>query len=76
MDHAVKMLAAVGGGAAVVALGALGLHQDAPAMTAKSGNMNVGQTSTETTPPTAPAVSVAVPAIRGNTPPEGFATTH
>jgi hypothetical protein len=38
--------------------------------------MNIGQTSTETTPPTAPAVSMAVPAIKGYTPPSGFATTH
>ena len=73
-----KMFAAVGGGAALVTLGVLGLQAGAPTATttAKSGSMNVGQTVTETTPPSAPEVAMAVPALKGNTPPEGFATTH
>lgn len=71
-----KVVAAAAGGAAVVALGAFGVLGGAPEMTAKSGNMDIGQTSTETTPPTVPMVSMAVPGIKGYTPPSGFATTH
>lgn len=76
----VKVIAAVAGGAAVVGLGVVGAVSDgagpgAPALAAGS-HMNLGQTSTETTPPTAPATSMAVPAMRGNTPPSGFAVTH
>ncbi|WP_441963645.1 hypothetical protein [Mycolicibacterium houstonense] len=76
-----KVLAAGAGGAAVVGLGVFGAvavgtaGQGAGAM-ASSSHMNLGQTSTETTPPSAPEVSMAVPALRGNTPPSGFATTH
>ncbi|QRY51065.1 hypothetical protein [Mycolicibacterium septicum] len=76
----VKVIAAVAGGAAVVGLGVIGAISDgtgagSPAL-ASGSHMNVGQTSTETTPPTAPEVSVAVPAMRGYTPPSGFAVTH
>ncbi|CRZ18065.1 hypothetical protein [Mycolicibacterium neworleansense] len=77
----VKVIAAVAGGAAVMGLGVVGAIADgaptpaSPALAAGS-HMNLRQTSTETTPPTAPAVSMAVPALRGNTPPAGFATTH
>ncbi|WP_019970820.1 hypothetical protein [Mycobacterium sp. 141] len=72
----VKFVAAIAGGAAVVALGALGLisHQQPSAVA--TSTMNIGSTVTETTPPTAPATSMAVPGIKGYTPPEGFATTH
>jgi hypothetical protein len=80
----VKLLAAVAGGAAVLGLGVIGAVSDAhggseatgSSSLASAGHMNVGQTSTETTPPTAPEVSMAVPAMKGNTPPSGFATTH
>lgn len=76
----VKVIAAVAGGAAVVGLGVFGavsdVHLGAGQPLASGSRMNVGQTSTETTPPTAPAVSMAVPAIKGYTPPSGFATTH
>lgn len=77
----VKVLAAVAGGAAVVGLGVFGAVSDGQVGTgsgalAAGSHMNLGQTSTETTPPTAPAVSMAVPSLRGNTPPSGFATTH
>ncbi|WKG01961.1 hypothetical protein [Mycolicibacterium sp. HK-90] len=74
----VKLLAAGAGGAAIVGLGVFGavaMGSGAEAM-ASTSHMNVGQTSTETTPPSAPEVSMAVPALRGNTPPSGFATTH
>ena len=77
----VKVIAAVAGGAAVVGLGVIGAISDgstgagSPAL-ASGSHMNVGQTSTETTPPTAPEVSMAVPAMRGYTPPSGFAVTH
>ena len=77
----VKVIAAVAGGAAVVGLGVFGavsdVHLGAASQPLASGShMNIGQTSTETTPPTAQAVSMAVPAIKGYTPPSGFATTH
>ena len=73
----VKLLAAAVGGAATLTLGVLGLSAGSPtAVTASSHNMDIGQTTTETTPPTAPAVSMAVPGIKGYTPPSGFATTH
>lgn len=74
-----RVIAAVAGGAAVVGLGVFGAVSDAHLVThavASGSHMNIGQTSTETTPPTAPAVSMAVPAMRGYTPPSGFATTH
>lgn len=76
----VKLIAAVAGGAAVVGLGVVGAISDgvgaaSPAL-ASGSHMNLGQTSTETTPPTAPEVSMAVPAMRGYTPPSGFAVTH
>ncbi|MGV0784119.1 hypothetical protein [Mycolicibacterium peregrinum] len=76
----VKVIAAVAGGAAVVGLGVFGavsdVHSGAGESLASGSHMNVGQTSTETTPPTAPQVSMAVPAMRGYTPPSGFAVTH
>lgn len=79
----VKVIAAVAGGAAMVGLGVFGAVSDLHAVSgvgsrvlASGSHMNLGQTSTETTPPTAPAVSMAVPAMRGYTPPSGFATTH
>ncbi|TVX96570.1 hypothetical protein FPV58_24775 [Mycolicibacterium porcinum] len=79
----VKVIAAVAGGAAVVGLGVFGAIADvhvgsgagSPAL-ASGSHMNLGQTSTDTTPPTAPVVSMAVPSIRGYTPPSGFAVTH
>ncbi|MDH6197469.1 hypothetical protein M2272_004124 [Mycobacterium frederiksbergense] len=77
----VKLLAAVAGGAAAVALGVFGAVYE-PAMTsgsqvlAKTTHMTVGQTTTSTTVPNAPETSMAVPAIKGNTPPSGFAANH
>jgi hypothetical protein len=69
----VKLLAAVIGGSAVVALGGLTMASgQAPAATpavAKSSTMTIGSSATTTTtPPTAPAVSMAVPTIKGPAP--------
>jgi hypothetical protein len=63
------MLAAVLGGGALVTLGGLGVatHDAAPAL-AKSSKMNVGATSTETTPPATPVTSMAKPPIKGPAP--------
>ncbi len=54
----------------MVGLGVFGAVSDGQVGTgsralAAGSHMNLGQTSTETTPPTAPAVSMAVPSLRG-----------
>ncbi|WP_018599039.1 hypothetical protein [Mycobacterium sp. 155] len=72
----VKFVAAIAGGAAVVALGALGLISHEQPSAVATSTMNIGATVTETTPPAAPATPMAVPALKGDTPPDGFATTH
>jgi hypothetical protein len=63
----VKMLAAVIGGSAVVAMGALTMaisqEQATPAAVTSSG-MTMGATSTQETPPTAPETTIAVPAVK------------
>lgn len=68
----VKMLSAVIGGSAIVAMGALsmviGHEQAGPDTIAKSTTMSVGSTSTETTPPTVEATSMAVPSMKGPAP--------
>ena len=60
------------GGSAVVVMAALGVavgQQSAPAaQMAKSSQMTVGGTSTETTPSTVPAVGMAQPTIKGPAP--------
>jgi hypothetical protein len=66
-----KLLSAAVGGSAVVALGALSLaidHENAGTASVAGSSMNVGQTSTETTAPAAPVVSMAVPTIKGPAP--------
>ena len=71
----VKVFAAVMGGSAVVAMGALNvaLHEEqasgasgggATGATFIQGSMTMGQTATTTTPPTAPETSVAVPPVK------------
>jgi hypothetical protein len=63
----VKMLAAVIGGSAVVAMGALTMaisQQQASPATLTSSGMTVGATSTQETPPTAPATTLAVPVVK------------
>jgi hypothetical protein len=68
----VKMLSAVIGGSAIVAMGALsmaiGQEQAGPNVTAKSTTMSIGATSTATTPPTVEATSMAVPTVKGPAP--------
>ena len=63
----VKMLAAVIGGSAVVAMGALTMaisQEQARPATVTSSGMTVGATSTQETPPTAPETTMAVPAVK------------
>jgi hypothetical protein len=63
------MLSAVLGGGALVTLGGLGVVAiDASQAPALASKMNVGATSTETTPPTVPATSMAKPPIKGPAP--------
>ncbi|MBU8811469.1 hypothetical protein [Mycolicibacterium goodii] len=63
----VKLLAAGAGAVAVVAFGTLGAMTGATA-SASGSKMNVGQTSVESTPPTAPPIPMAVPKIKGPAP--------
>ena len=72
----VKVFAAVIGGSAVVAMGALSvaLHEEQAsgasggvatgATFLQEASMTMGQTATATTPPTAPETSVAVPPVK------------
>ena len=72
MSHrTVRLLAAIIGGSAVVTIGALDTTSLAPADThdvARGSTMSTGATSTDTTPPSVPAVAVAVPRIKGPAP--------
>jgi hypothetical protein len=67
----VKLLVAVIGGG-VIAMGALsvaiGHEQAGPESVAKSSSMNIGSTTTETTPPLVEATTMAAPAMRGPAP--------
>ena len=71
----VKVFAALIGGSAVVAMGALSvaLHEEqassasggvATGATFIQGSMTMGQTATTTTPPAVPETSVAVPPVK------------
>jgi hypothetical protein len=67
----VKLFAAIVGGSALVAIGAMNaaiMQEHGGQDVAKSSTMTIGATSTETTPPTAPAVGVAAPSIKGPAP--------
>ena len=75
----VKVFAAVMGGSAVVAMGALSvaLHEEqapgasggvATGATFIQGSMTMGQTATTTTPPAAPVTSIAAPPMTASTP--------
>ena len=70
----VKMLAAVIGGSAVVAMGAVTMaitqEQATPAVVTRSG-MTVGDTIKQETPPAMPETSIAVPTLKA--PPFGGA---
>jgi hypothetical protein len=63
----VKMLAAVIGGSAVVAMGAMTMaiaqEQATPAVMTSSG-MTMGATTKQETPPSAPETSIAVPTVK------------
>ena len=61
----VRMLAAVIGGSAFVALASVGVAISQDSDTVVAGNMRLGSTSTETTPSAAPVVAKAAPAIKG-----------
>ena len=67
----VKLLAAVVGGGAI-AMGALyaavGQEQAGPESVAKSSSMNIGSTTTETTPPLVEVTTMAAPAMKGPAP--------
>ena len=75
----VKVFAAVMGGSAVVAMGALSvaLHEEqasgasggvATGATFIQGSMTMGDTATTTTPPAAPVTSIATPPMTATTP--------
>jgi hypothetical protein len=75
----VKVFAAVMGGSAVVAMGALSVALDeeqapgasggvATGATFIQGSMTMGQTATSTTPPAAPVTSIAAPPMTASTP--------
>ena len=68
----VNLLAAVIGASGVIAMGALSVavaqEQGGQASAAKSTTMTVGSTSTETTPATVEATTMAAPALRGPAP--------
>jgi hypothetical protein len=67
----VKVFAAIVGGSALVAIGAMNaaiVQEHAGQDVAKGSSMTVGPTTTVTTPPTAPAVGQAVPSIKGPAP--------
>ncbi|HJT94312.1 MAG TPA: hypothetical protein VJ777_20640 [Mycobacterium sp.] len=67
-----KRLAAVIGGSAVIAIGAMSMaiHQEqtGPQTAAKSTTMTIGSTTTETTPPKVEATKMAAPAMKGPAP--------
>ena len=75
----VKLFAAVIGGSAVVAMGALSvaLHEEqasgasggvATGTTFIQGSVTMGDTATTTTPPAAPVTSIATPPMTATTP--------
>ena len=65
----VKLLAAVIGGSGVIAMGAMSVaitqEQAGQESAAKSTTMTIGSTSTETTPATVEATTMAAPAVKG-----------
>jgi hypothetical protein len=72
MQYNTKIFAAVVGGSAIVTLGALSAGiiegQTAPASAAGPPQMTLGATTTEKTPPNAPAIGEAAPSIKGPAP--------
>ena len=74
-----KVLAAMVGAGAVVAMGALSLtlgqHGFGPATTVSEPTATLGETVTTTTPPPQPVTSLATPPFTFTTP-SGFAAPH
>lgn len=72
MQYNAKMFAAIMGGSAIVTMGALGAAiiggEAGAASAAGSPQMTLGATTTEATPPSAPAVGQAAPSIKGPAP--------
>ncbi len=70
MSRIVPQVCGVAGVCAVIAAGLLGAvgTSENPRLSGSSGPANVGSTETVTTPPAAPATSVAVPIIKGPAP--------
>ena len=72
MHYNAKIFAAIVGGSAIVTLGALSAGiiegQTAPASAAGPPQMTLGATTTEKTPPNAPAIGEAAPSIKGPAP--------
>jgi hypothetical protein len=68
MPAMIKLFAAATGGSAVVAMAGLGVaigQQPGAEVVMTSSHMNVGATSTETTPSAVPATAKALPGIKG-----------
>jgi hypothetical protein len=72
MQYNAKMIAAIIGGSAVMTLGALSVGiiegQTAAASAAGSTRATLGATTTQSAPPSAPAIGDAAPAIKGPAP--------
>jgi hypothetical protein len=60
-----RMLTAIIGGSAVMALASVGIAISQESGAVEAGGMQLGSTSTETTPSTIPAVAKAAPGIKG-----------
>ena len=62
-----KTFMAILGASAIVAIGAVGVaiaQQQTPAQVVGSGQMSMGATATQTTPPTVPDTAQAAPAVK------------
>jgi hypothetical protein len=63
----VKMLAAIIGGSAIVAMGAVTTaisQEDATPTSVASSGMSMGETTKQATPPSVPETSIAVPTVK------------
>lgn len=70
MTKVTNRVLAVVGGCAVVAMGALGVaagqaSTDGQTLHSQKADMTMGATVTQSVPPSAPVISMAVPAIKG-----------
>ncbi|MDT5210279.1 MAG: hypothetical protein QOF67_2694 [Mycobacterium sp.] len=67
----VKMLVALIGGSGVLAMGALSAafgQEQASQVSVAKASMNIGSTTTETTPPLVEVTTMAAPALKGPAP--------